>query len=98
MTPIERKAGDFVIDAAVLAEALGLTQDEIRARMGSGAITSRCEAGVDDDAGRWRLTFYHNDRACRFIVDDAGTVIKRTSFPISPRSGGTARAGCDPTT
>lgn len=75
-------AGDFVIDAAVLAAAFGLSQDRIRARMRDGRITSRCEKGLGEDAGRWRLTFHHGDRACRLIVDDRGTVLKQATFPI----------------
>ncbi len=85
MTSVERKAGDFVIDAALLAAAFGLSQDAIKARMRTGAITSRCEAGVDDDAGRWRLTFQHGSRACRFVVDEAGVVLKKATFPIRTR-------------
>lgn len=82
MTAVERKAGDFVIDAALLVDAFGLPQEEIKSRMRNGAITSRCEKGVDEDTGRWRLTFQHEGRACRFTVDDAGTVLKRTTFPV----------------
>ncbi len=81
MTLVERNAGDFVIDVALLAGAFNLTEDEIRRRMRNGAITSRCETGVDEDEGRWRLTFYHGNRACRFIVDAAGNVLKSTTFP-----------------
>lgn len=86
MTTVERKAGDFIIDAALLADAFGLSQDEVKARMRAGRITSRCEAGVDDDAGRWRLTFLHGDRACRFIVDEAGNVLTRATFPVRTKA------------
>jgi hypothetical protein len=85
VTAVERNAEDFVIDAALLAEAFALTQSEVRSRMRDGAITSRCEAGVDGDAGRWRLTFYHGNRACRFIVDDPGAILTRSAFPITAR-------------
>lgn len=85
MSTVERKAGDFVIDAALLAEAFALSQDEVKAQMRAGTITSRCEAGVDDDAGRWRLTFHYKDRACRFIVDVGGNVLRRTTFPVRVR-------------
>jgi hypothetical protein len=80
MTAVERMAGDFVIDATLLAEAFGLPQDEIKARMRAGTITSRCETGVDSDDGRWRLTFHCGDRACRFIVDEAGNVLTKATF------------------
>lgn len=81
----EKEVKDFVIDVRLLAEAFGLTEDEIKARMRGGAMTSRCEAGVDEDSGRWRLTFRYGDRACRLIVDIAGNVLKSGSFPITPR-------------
>jgi hypothetical protein len=48
-------------------------------------ITSRCETGMDEDAERWRLSFDHGDRACRFVVDEAGTVLKRATFSIKTR-------------
>lgn len=82
MTTVERKAGDFVIDAALLANAFGLPQEEIKVRMRAGVITSRCEAGTAEDAGRWRLTFHHGGRACRFIVDEAGNILTRATFPV----------------
>ena len=82
MTTVEREAGEFVIDAAVLADAFGLSQDEIKVRMRDGAITSRCETGVGEDAGRWRLTFHHGGRACRFIVDEDGNILTRAAFPV----------------
>ncbi|WP_193175294.1 DUF6522 family protein [Oricola nitratireducens] len=85
MTSIEHKAGDFVIDAALLADAFRLSQDEIKTRMRNGTITSRCDAGVDEDAGRWRLTFHHGNRACRFIIDEEGAVLQKATFPIRPR-------------
>lgn len=85
MKAVERKAGHFVIDATLLAEAFGLPQDEIKARMRNGVITSRCETGVEEDAGRWRLTFHCKDRACRFIIDEAGNVLTRATFPIKTR-------------
>lgn len=85
MTPVDRKNEDFVIDAALLADAFGLSQEEIKVRMRNGEITSRCETGVGEDAGCWRLTFHHGDRACRFIVDEAGKVLKKVAFPIKTR-------------
>ena len=85
MTTVEREAGDFVIDAALLADAFGLSQDQIKARMRAGTITSRCEAGTDEDAGHWRLTFHDGNRACRFIVDEAGSILTRATFPIRTR-------------
>jgi hypothetical protein len=85
MTQVERKGSGFVVPASLLAEAFGMTEDQIRQAMRDGSLTSTCEAGVDADAGRWRLTFRHTDRICRFTVDEAGTILARSRFPTRPR-------------
>lgn len=79
---IQREDGTFVVEAELLAEAFGLSPEQMRALMREGAITSRCEAGMGADAGRWRLTFLHGEHGCRFILDDAGTILKRAMFPV----------------
>lgn len=86
MPRVERQGSDFQVDAALLTEAFDLPEDEIRARMRDGRITSRCERGEDEHQGRWRLTFHHEEKAVRLIVDDAGEVLTRASFPIRDRS------------
>lgn len=68
MTSIQRTSDGFILDAGLLADAFSLTEDEIKKLMREGVITSRCENGIDEDAGRWRLTFYYGDRLCRYIV------------------------------
>lgn len=84
MKRIERDGDGFVVPAALLAEAFGMTEDEVRRTMRDGKLTSLCEAGEGKDAGRWRLTFRHGDRACRFIVDATGTVLTQSRFPVRP--------------
>ncbi|MEZ5748319.1 DUF6522 family protein [Celeribacter baekdonensis] len=49
-------------------------------------MTSLSEAGEGEDAGRWRLTFCHQGRALRLIVDARGEVLGRTTFPIGSRN------------
>ncbi|NNU79938.1 hypothetical protein HMH01_05745 [Halovulum dunhuangense] len=87
MSGIERQGDGFVVDATLLAEAFGLKASEVRTRMRDGRIVSRCETGMDQDAGRWRLSFYHEGRACRFTVDEAGTILKRSTFDAPARKG-----------
>lgn len=87
MTAVARDGGDFVIDAALLAEAFGLGEDEVRQHMREGRITSRCEEGQDEDLGRWRLTFHYGAQACRFIVDGEGHILTRVRFPVRTRAG-----------
>lgn len=87
MTAVTRDGETFVIEAPVLAAALGWTEDAVRAGMRDGTITSRCETGLDADAGRWRLTFHHEGRACRFVVDAVGNILAQARFPVRTASG-----------
>lgn len=81
MAGVTRDGDGFVVEASVVAEVLGITEDEVRPGMQSGAITTICETGSGEDAGRWRLTFQHGGRAGRLVVDAQGTILRRASFP-----------------
>lgn len=87
MSTVERKDDGFVVDAAILARAFGLPAETVRAMMRDGRITSRCEAGKDEDAGRWRLSFFHAGRTCRLTIDGAGAILKQSTF-AAPRGRG----------
>jgi hypothetical protein len=84
MTRIEMSSEGFVVDAELIAEAFRIEPDEVRRRMQSGDITSRCEKGMDEDEGRWRLVFHHDGRALRLTVDGSGQVLGRVTF-AAPR-------------
>jgi len=71
-------AGGFTIDADLLAAAFSLDQEAVRAKMRAGEITSLCEAGVDEDAGRFRLSFRHQTRILRLILDADGAVLSKS--------------------
>lgn len=85
MTRIEREGEGFTIPASLLTEAFGLTEAEVRDAMRAGVLTSRCEAGLDADAGTWRLTFLFRGWTLRLTVDDGGKVLKRVFFPVRSR-------------
>jgi hypothetical protein len=80
MSAVERAGDSFVVDAAILSTAFGRPAPEIRASMQDGRITSRCETGRGEDAGRWRLTFFHDGRVLRLTVNADGEVLKRSMF------------------
>ncbi len=80
MTSVETGDDGFVVKAEILAEAFGIAASEVQGLMKSQAITSRCEKGVDEDDGRWRLTFFHNNRAFRLTVDDSNQILGRARF------------------
>ncbi len=87
MSDVEIHEGGFVVDAAVLARAFGIPVETVQPMMRDGRITSRCEAGVDEDEGRWRLTFYHEKRACRLTLGEGGEILKRATFDVLARPG-----------
>jgi len=82
---IERENGQFLIPAEIIAVAFGLDPPAVPGMMREGRITSRSERGVDEDAGRWRLTLYCGGRAFRLTVDDAGRILSRSRFATAHR-------------
>lgn len=80
MTSVEIGEDGFVVDAEVIAAAFRIATSEVQNLMQSKAITSRCEKGVGEDEGRWRLTFFHNNRAFRLTVDDKNQILSRAQF------------------
>ena len=42
-------------------------------------ITVLCERGVDEDAGRYRMTFFHENQRFRLVVDEEGNAIQRST-------------------
>lgn len=85
MSTVTRKADGFEVDAATLAAAFRLDIDTVRDRMRAGEITSRCESGIDADAGRFRLIFRYQARALRLTVDSGGNVLSRATYDVTAR-------------
>jgi len=77
--------GDIEVEAELIAQGLGLTVSQLKELMRGGAITSRCERGVDDDAGRHRLTFFHKSRRLRLVIDSEGRLVQRTAIDFGDR-------------
>ncbi|ETW10637.1 hypothetical protein ATO8_21191 [Roseivivax marinus] len=81
MSKVTFSTDGFVVDAEIVGAAFDIPPADVPAKLRSGKITSRCETGVDDDAGRWRLTFYSGGRALRLVVDETGAILSRSKFP-----------------
>jgi hypothetical protein len=79
-----RDGEGFTIDARDLGELLDIGPEEVRAEMQAGAITTLCERGEAEDAGRFRLTFTHGSRRVRLIVDTSGQVLQRSRTRYHP--------------
>jgi hypothetical protein len=66
----------IIIDAEVLAPKLGLSAEALKGEMRKGIVYSVAEAGVDEDAGRIRLTFRYRTRAWTVVVEPDGTLVE----------------------
>jgi uncharacterized protein DUF6522 len=95
MKPIEFENGAVQIDAAIVAEGLGVALPLLRKQMRAGKITSFAERGIDADSGRHRLTFFSEHRRFRVVVDEKGAIVQRsaldfgaTALPKSARKPG----------
>src|SRR4051812_37698447 len=84
-TRVEIQDGEIQVDAQIIADGLDLEAAHVPALMRDGAITSLCESGVDEDAGRYRLTFFHKSRRFRLVVDDTGSLIQRGIIDFGSR-------------
>jgi hypothetical protein len=78
MHEVEIQDGVIQIDANVVGLHLGLELFEVQKLIREGKLTSSCERGIDEDDGRYRLTFFHGGRRLRLITDEAGRIIRRT--------------------
>ena len=95
MAMIEFEGGAIQVDATIVAEGLGIQPSLVQERMREGKITSLCERGIDEDSGRYRLTFFSENRRFRILVDENGNVVQRSAtepsdrpLPVSARKPG----------
>lgn len=81
---VEFVDGAFTIDAALIGQGFGIDPALVTSQMREGKLTSRCERGLDRDAGRYRLTFYFDNRRFHLIVDEAGNLVERSATVHDP--------------
>lgn len=95
MTPVEFADDAIQVDAAIIAEGLGMALAQFRAEMQAGTITSVVERGIDADLGRHRITFFSTHRRFRLIVDQQGSILQRSAldFGDAPLPASTRRHG-----
>jgi len=85
----------FVVDAALIGELLRLPVSRVQVLMRSGEITSSCERGIDEDAGEFRLSFFHGNRRARLSTDMEGRILRKSAidFGDHPVPGARPRPG-----
>ena len=93
---VEFLDGSFHVAAEAVASGLGVAPADVPELLRTGRITSLCEKGLDEDAGSYRLTFFHGNRRLRLMVDERGRIFRRGLIdfgdqplpPAARRSGG----------
>jgi hypothetical protein len=75
---VEFGTDGIYVDAALIADGLGLDPASVPAGMRIGEIKSVCERGIDADDGLYRLTFLRPGYRVRLVVDTDGQVRQRS--------------------
>ena len=70
MAMIEFEEGAIQVGATIVAEGLGIESSLVQECMREGKITSLCERGADEDARRYRLTSFSENRRFLLVVDE----------------------------
>lgn len=91
MGTIEFQDGAVQIDARVIGEGLGIDPSVVQKCIREGKITSRCERGIAEDEGRYRLTFFAERRRFRLVIDTTGSVVRRSTINFSSPLPASAR-------
>ncbi len=84
--------GEITVDAELLAPKLGLSAAALKAEMCKGIVSSVAETGLNEDAGRTRVTFKYRTRTWTVVVDPDGTWHDRLSFMLARSIAPTAQA------
>jgi hypothetical protein len=87
MSSIEFQEGAVSVDARLIAEGLSIDPVQVQPLMRAGRLTSLCEQGIGEDAGRFRLSFFHRRKCLQLVVDTDGNVVQRTTLHIQGRAG-----------
>jgi hypothetical protein len=85
MGTIEFLDGSVEVDALIIADGLGMEAAVLQERMRKGEVTGRCEHGIDEDEGRYRLTFFTERRRLRLVIDKAGKVLQHSVIDFGNR-------------
>lgn len=85
-----------VVDAGLIGDLLGIQADQVPHHIRQGAITTLCEAGIDEHDGEFRLSFFHGNRRAQIEIDNQGQVSKRTVIDFGDRPLPASLRGAQP--
>lgn len=72
-----RPLPEIEVDAAAVAQALGLSRTEFQRLMDAGRIRTLTERGTGPELGQYRLSFWQGQRRYRIVTDAEGRVLAR---------------------
>jgi predicted ArsR family transcriptional regulator len=78
---IEIQGGEVTVEASYLAARLGLSVNGLREEMRRRLVYSVVERGMDEDAGRLRLTFRYRARTSTVVIQRDGTLLSEEPRP-----------------
>ena len=85
MNTIEFEHGSFSVPVEIVAAGFDIAVELVRPLMHQNKITSLCERGGGEDAGQFRLTFFHADQLFHLVVDSEGRIVKNSPRERDPR-------------
>ena len=91
MNTVVFEEGAVSIDAAIVAEGFAIEPALVQPLMHEGKITSLYERGANEDAGRHRLTFFHEKRCLRLVIDATGNIVERSTSDVGEHRPITSR-------
>ena len=74
-SPVTIEDGEITIAADLLAPKMRLSVEALKAELRRGYVYSVAERGIDEDAGRTRLTFRYRNRSWTVVVEPDGTLV-----------------------
>lgn len=82
---VEFDDGAIQVDVTIVAAGLWIEPPLVQEGMREGRITSVCERGVDEDEGRYRVTFFSENRRFRITVNNESNVLQRSALDFGDR-------------
>ena len=75
---VELHDGAFCVAARLLGDLLKVPPADVPRLLRERQITSRCEQGSAEHAGRYRLSFFYRNCRARLNLDHQGRIIGRS--------------------
>lgn len=85
VTPLTFIDDSIQVDAKIVAAGLGLAPAHLLELQRIGKVTSLCERGIDEDSGRFRLSFFSENGLFRLVVDETGKILQRSTLDFGDR-------------